>query len=178
VHWRKRNTASAWKAPTPNTTSPQGTAELFFTSPRPVGRDQVIHEEDLTQPQGSEITHYQRGQRQIMWEIKITTHRQSDDLDALHYVNLITDRILLTAAKAAFEDAEMAFARIMATVDLSAIVASRDMSVFQMDILLNANSLTADTPIGYIETVEGDTEFTDASGSPVDPSGPFTMTVG
>ncbi len=135
-------------------------AMLSASKPRTLGNDEIITDYDDTQPAGEEIRIYQSGQRQFVFGVQVRTSRQSDDVDALHYTSLIRDRCCLPTADVAFLAADIAFARIIGEADLDVRLDNRDMSVAQLDLMMNAYSLTEGTATGWIETLD-DFEFYD-----------------
>lgn len=130
-------------------------ALLDIAGRRTVGRDQIETEYDVTGAAGEEIRQYQVGQRQFTFNIQVRCRQASDDVDALNYTSLIRDSVnLIRKTKEVFDDADIAFARILAETDLSYELDGRESSVAQIDLLLNAAALTEDDPTGYIETLE------------------------
>ena len=143
-------------------------AVLWIGSRRSVGNDDLITEYDDTAAAGSEIRTYQAGQRQFTFQIQVRTSRQSDDTDAMHYTSLLRDSVCLPEkSEAVFEEAGIAFARVLSETDVGELLDNRDLSVAQLDLLFNATAITEDTATGYIELLE-DFDFYDVD-SPAPP---------
>lgn len=118
-------------------------------------RDDIVTEDDG--PAGAEVTHSQVGWRSFTFECQVRSHRQSNDVDALHYTTLLRDSVRLpTLSAAVFDAAGIAFASILSEIDMPATLDGRDMSVAQIDILFNATSeVTIDTPTTYVDEIVG-----------------------
>lgn len=155
VYWRRR--PRGW-------VSEEGGYVLLDTMSHVTrGTDQVVLEYDAAAATGSEYTHYQLGQRTFVLEIQVRTWRTSDDVDSLHYTSLVRDSLRLPSTAAAFAAVDVAIARAASEIRIDDTQDDRQMSVSQLDILINAISSRADTPTGYIETVEGDLEVPEGS---------------
>jgi hypothetical protein len=136
-------------------------ALLDIVGRRTVGNDEVIQEYDATAAAGSQIRRYQVGQRQFTLPIQIRTSRQADDNDALEYTSLIRDQVYLPeTSDDEFRAADIAIARILSEVEIDARLDNRDLSVAQIDLLMNAANLTEGIATGWIETLD-DFEFYD-----------------
>jgi len=136
-------------------------ALLGITGRRTVGNDAVISEYDATQAAGSQIRRYQAGSRQFTFWTQVRTSRQSDDNDAMHYTSMIANSTCLPAlTESKFKGADISFARILGETDLDARIDNRDMSVAQIDLLINASNIQEDTATGWIKTLK-DFEFYD-----------------
>ena len=136
-------------------------ALLDITGRRTVGNDELVTEYDATLPAGTEIRRYQVGQRQFTFSVQARTSRQTVDNDARHYTSLIRDRVCLAEiSDSAFKAADIAFARVLSEMDTRQKLDNREMSIAQIDLLMNAGSLAEDTRTGWIETLE-DFEFQD-----------------
>ena len=148
TYWRGRPRASEF--------SNTGYALLSISARRTLGVDQVDREYDVTQPAGEEIRTYQSGQRVFTFAVQIRTQRQTVDVDAKHYTSLIHDSLRMpTKTVAALAVADIAVATVLADTDIDQGLDGRDLSIAQIDIRMNAKSITEDTPVGYIETIRG-----------------------
>lgn len=135
--------------------SPQGYCLLSHAGRRTVGNDELQQDYDATAPAGEEITTAQVGQRQFTLGVQVRTWRTSGGADAKHYTSLIRDAVCLpTLSDAVFKAVDLAFARILSETDLLSQQDGREMSVAQLDLRFNATALTADTPTGYIATLD------------------------
>jgi len=149
-------------------------AILDLTGRRTVGNDEIVTEYDDTQPAGREIRRYQIGQRQFTFPIQIRCQRTSDDVDAMHYTSLIRDAVCLPdTTEAALKTADISFARVLAETDLDYLLDNRNLTVAQLDLLLNASSIREDIPTGWVETLD-DFKFYDV----VDPDVPVLIWTG
>lgn len=141
------------QAPTYSNT---GYAILSISAIRTRGVDSVYTEYDSGEAAGEEIRSWQHGQRTFSFGAQFRISRQSVDYDAKHYTSLLHDSLRLPVATVQpLYEADISIAQVLATTDISELVDRRDMSVAQIDIRMNAQSVTEDTPTGYIETLRG-----------------------
>lgn len=169
VVWRDRKeksgtVASQWGSGVG--TSKQARVLLYLSTPVTMGRDEArATYDDTAQPEVS-IIHRQIGQRTIVLEVIVETHRASDDFDARHYTNLLRNRVVLPIqSTAVFDSADLSFNRIENEQDLTETVNKVGLSVAQMDIVFNSSSTVEDTPTTWIETAESTLEVPE--GTPV-----------
>jgi len=136
----------------------EGYCELDITSPVTVGTDAVVGVSDPTADPGEEITKIQQGFRTFTFSVKVHTYQESVDLDALHYVSLIRDRIRLPVSSRVFRAADIGFASILSDVPVPTVEDMRTLSVRQIDLKFNAVSNESDTPMGRVKSLD-DAEF-------------------
>jgi hypothetical protein len=163
VDWIKATTASVigagdgieayWRGE-PMPVRPREYAIIYLPAPTTVGNDETIREYDPTEPRGSEMRHYQAGQRQLVLDISIWSARTSDDHDAAELARRIVDRIHLDDWKAYFAAAGLAFARIKASTYVGEVRDERQWTLHHLDIEFNAVALEEGTAIGYVATID------------------------
>jgi hypothetical protein len=130
------------------------------------GNDEVVTEYDASRPRGEEIVRTQCGQRQFTFSVQVRTSRTADDNDALHYTSMLRDRTcLVETTDDPWETAGVAHARVLSEVDIEYLHDAREMSIAQIDLLVNATATAEDVPTGWIETLE-DFELTDREDPP------------
>lgn len=143
--WRERARSVPWTT---------GYVLLSIGGRSSVGNDDIDVEYDSTAPRGSEIRTYQTGQRRFTLSVQVRTHRQSDDVDALHYTSLLRDSTSLPTVAAAFHAAGISFSRVASELDLSEQLDGRELSIAQIDLRFNAAAQVEDTATGYIEKLD------------------------
>jgi len=148
---------TAWRErPVAPTYASAGYAYLSISSIRTRGVDEIHTEYDSGEAAGEEIRSWQRGQRTFTFGIQFRISRQSVDYDAKHYTSLIHNSLRLPVATVQpLYAADISIATVLSTTDISEMVDRRDLSVAQIDLRMNAQSVTEDTPTGYIETITG-----------------------
>ena len=145
VHWRHRPSGFEF--------SGRGFALLSISARRSLGHDDLTYTDDGATP-GEEVTYYQSGQRQFTLQVQVRTHRQAPGSGAKQYTPLLRDSLSLPQrTRSLLSAADLAIARVANEVDFDARIDGREASVAQLDIIVNASALTADTPTTYIETV-------------------------
>ena len=145
VYWRHRPFAASFNN--------DGLALLSIISRKSLGHEDLTYTDTGTTP-GEEIVYYQSGQRQFTLRVQIRTHRQTVGKDAKQYTSEIRDRLALPATTTApWSEAGIAFARVLSEIGFDSRLDGRELSVANLDILVNASALAEDAPIGYIETV-------------------------
>ena len=77
-----------------------------------------------------------------------------------------------------FSTAEIAFNQFLAQNTAYEIIDDREMSIAQLDIRFNANSLETGLAIGYIATMAATTTFTKPDGNPAPGQFSGNITVG
>ncbi len=128
---------------------------LHIEGRRTVGNDDIVVEYDPAQPIGQEMRTYQAGARQFTLSCQVRSSRASDDFDALNYTSLIRDAVCLPQrTRDVWDRADVAFCQVLSEADVSYILDARDMSIAQIDLLVNATSLVEDTKIGYVELLD------------------------
>lgn len=148
-------------------------ALLFIGPIIRIGGDDLDYEVDLLANPGEEITHYQTGQRQFTLQIQIWSYSSNPSKNAREYIRRIRDRLWLDDWDSMLATAEIGVQGANPEIDLSGDVGQgREMSVGQIDVIFNACTNEAGAAIGYISTVEFQTNFTLPDGSPA--SGQFS----
>jgi len=133
----------------------QGYIELSVGPERTVGQDDLIIAYNAAAPAGEEMEVTQEGARTFTLGIQIRTFDQSVDSNARHYASLIRKYCCMPRKTGEVLDpAGVAFARILSDTPVGTIHEGREMSVHQLDLLMNATDEASDTPIGYITTVK------------------------
>ena len=152
----------------------RGTHALLWLGPIVgVGGDDLDYEVDLLADPGEEITHYQMGQRQFTLQVQIWSYSSNPSKNAREYVRRIRDRLWLDDWDSMLATAEIGVQGVNPEIDLSGNIGhGRETSAAQLDIVFNACTNEAGAAIGYIATVEFETNFTLPDGSPA--SGQFS----
>lgn len=148
TYWRKR--------PAAPTFSNSGYALLSISARKTLGIDEVYTEYDSGEAAGEEYRSWQRGHRTFTFAIQIRTHDQTVDTDAKNYTALLHDSLRLPVNTIeVLSAAGISIARVIADTDIDELIADREMSIAQIDILMNAISEVEDTPVGYVATLKG-----------------------
>ena len=144
--WRGRPFSAPWT---------DGFAVLSISGRRHLGNDEIVYEYDSTADPGEEIIVTQEGQRQFTLSIMFRLQTQATGNDAKVYSQMIRDSVALpTRSRLVFEAAGIDFAYVISETDIEALIDGREMSITQIDLRFNYAAQTADTPTGYIATLE------------------------
>jgi len=138
VYWRSR--AQNW----------QGAAwiELRIISPVAIGRDSLTYREDV-----NDLYPRQIGLRSFILEIQVWSHNFADDLDSLHYSEIIRDSLIHSWAE--FKEIGVGFGDILSTASFEQALLRREADMVQLDVLFHADSSRENaTPTTWIETVD------------------------
>lgn len=148
TYWRSRPSAPTY--------SDSGYVLLSISAIVTQGFDEVYTEYDDGAAAGSEVRSWQRGHRTFTLAAQVRAHRQAVDNDAKHYTSLLRDSIRMPVKTVdLLYEADIAVAKILAETVIDEDVTGREMSVAQLDIRINAKSVTEDTSVGYIATITG-----------------------
>lgn len=138
----------------PQPVKPLAFAICYLPTPVVVGIDASEHEYDAAEPRGSEMRHYQMGQRRITLDIQIRSSRTSGADDAGEYARRIVDRIRLDDWEEQLAAAGLAFASVATSTYIGEITDGREYTAHQLDLLFNATSLEEGSAVGYVETID------------------------
>ena len=158
VYWRHTAGSVTWEA---------DHILCFISSIRSMVGESLTRTYNSGAATGEEIEYTVEGQRQFSLEVQCRTYSQESGEDAAHYTNLIRDRLRFPSAQAAFRLADIAFAEIIGSGYLASPQDMRDVSVSNLDLLMNASFSAEDAPIGYIATVKATSNFLGPDGNPV-----------
>jgi hypothetical protein len=158
VYWRHTAVSSTWE---------ENHVLCYIANVRSVPGESLLRTYNALAGAGEEIEYSVEGQRQFNLEIQCYSFSQIAGENAAHYTNLIRDRLRFPSAQIAFKVADIAFARILGSGYIAALQDMRDVSVSNLELLMNASFSADDTPIGYIETIKATSNFLGPDGNPV-----------
>lgn len=110
-------------------------------------------ETNLGAPQGEEIEPHVRGVREVVWEVRVRSWRNSAGLDARHYLGLVEAALHAPGPSGLTSRASalgLGLQRHEPIVDLTETLGDRRVSVAQMDVKLHAYVDQTTPAYGYI----------------------------
>ena len=140
-------------------------AVCYLTAVAAQGRDAVTYAYDATAPRGAELTPTARGLRTATWTVQVTSHDATDAADALLAITSLRDRLHLDEVRDALAAVGVGVGQVLALRDLETRQDGRELSVAQVEVLLNATSEATGTALGYVETwgIKGEAELPDGT---------------
>lgn len=121
-----------------------------------IGQPQHAKETNLAAALGEEIEPHVRGLREVVWEVRVRSHRIAAGEDAMHYLHQV-EASLHAPGLGGFISAASALGlglqRHEPIVDLTATIGKRRVSIAQLDVKLHAYVDHAMPAYGYVETL-------------------------
>lgn len=119
------------------------------------------------QPAGEEIVPHVRGIREVVWEIRVRSQRNTAGVDSRHYLAIVEAHLHNpgpTGFTALASTLGLGLQAHGGIVDLTETMGNRRVSISQLDVRLHAYVDVSMTPYGYIETLDVETKWRDPNG--------------
>jgi hypothetical protein len=131
---------------------------------------------NLAAPQGEEIEPHVLGLREVLWEVRVRSHRNAAGEDAFHYLRLV-EAALHDPGPTGFPIVASGLGLGLQTsetiVDLTATLGDRRVSIAQLDVRLHAWEDHAMPAYGYVDTLEVETQWRGPDGNLLPPGSQF-----
>lgn len=138
---------------------------LFLKVVKTIGVDRRTKQYNDAAPAGEEIVPRVQGFRELLWEVRVWSRSQNEDEDASFYLEKVRDRLHSHSAIQLFSSLGLGVQNVTKTVDMTRTEHNRRVSVAQIDVTFNAAIDIADTPYGYVDRFEAESEWLDSDGT-------------